>query len=75
MKSKKDKEAYKHSAIFPEKLAYNHIITWSNENDIVFDPFLGSGTTGKIAKQLNRNFIGIEISQEYLDIATARINA
>jgi site-specific DNA-methyltransferase (adenine-specific) len=74
MKSTKDKEAYKHSAIFPEKLAYNHIITWSNENDIVLDPMMGSGTTGKIAKQLNRNFIGIEISEEYINIATERIN-
>jgi len=73
MKSTKDKEAYKHSAIFPEKLAYNHIITWSNENDVVFDPMMGSGTTGKMAKELNRNFIGIEISQEYLDIAKERI--
>lgn len=74
MKSTKDKEAYKHSAIFPEKLAYNHIISWSNENDVVFDPFLGSGTTGKVAKELNRNFIGIEISEEYLNIANDRIN-
>ena len=74
MKSTKDKEAYKHSAIFPEKLAYNHIITWSNENDIVLDPMMGSGTTGKIAKQLKRNFIGIEISKEYMNIATERIN-
>jgi len=74
MKSTKDKEAYQHSAIFPEKLAYNHIITWSNENDLVFDPFLGSGTTGKIAKQLKRNFIGMEISKEYMDIAQNRIN-
>jgi site-specific DNA-methyltransferase (adenine-specific) len=74
MKSTKDKEAYKHSAIFPEKLAYNHIITWSNENDIVLDPMMGSGTTGKIAKQLKRNFIGIEISEEYMNIATERIN-
>jgi len=74
MKSTKDKEAYKHSAIFPEKLAERHIFSWSNENDVVFDPMMGSGTTGKMAKQLNRNFIGIEISQEYLDIAKERIN-
>ena len=75
MKSTKDRAAYKHSAIFPEKLAYNHIITWSNEHDTVLDPMMGSGTTGKIAKQLNRNFIGMEISQEYLHIAESRINA
>jgi len=63
-----------HPAMFPEKLAHDHIISWSNEGDTIFDCFLGSGTTGKMAKQLNRNFIGIEISQEYLDIAKERIN-
>ena len=62
-----------HPAPFPEQLAHDHIISWSNEGDTVLDPFLGSGTTGKMAKQLNRNFIGIEISQEYLDIAQQRI--
>jgi DNA modification methylase len=62
-----------HPAMFPEKLAHDHIISWSNENDTVLDCFMGSGTTGKMAKQLNRNFIGIEISQEYLDIAKQRI--
>jgi site-specific DNA-methyltransferase (adenine-specific) len=63
-----------HPAMFPEKLAHDHIISWSNEGDTVLDCFMGSGTTGKMAKQLNRNFIGIEISQEYLDIAKERIN-
>jgi DNA modification methylase len=63
----------KHPAVFPEQLANDHIISWSNEGDIVLDCFLGSGTTGKLANQLNRNFIGIEISQEYLDIAKKRI--
>ena len=63
-----------HPAVFPEKLAHDHIISWSNEGDTVLDCFMGSGTTGKMAKQLNRNFIGIEISQEYLDIAKQRIN-
>lgn len=64
-----------HPAMFPEQLAHDHIISWSNEGDTVLDCFLGSGTTGKMAKELNRNFIGIEISQEYLDIAKRRINA
>ena len=68
-----DREAIEHPAKFPEQLAHDHIISWSNEGDTVLDPFLGSGTTGKMAKQLNRNFIGIEISQEYLDIAQKRI--
>jgi site-specific DNA-methyltransferase (adenine-specific) len=63
-----------HPAPFPEQLAYDHITSWSNEGDTVLDCFLGSGTTGKMAKQLNRNFIGIEISQEYLDVAKERIN-
>lgn len=62
-----------HPAVFPEKLAEDHIISWSNENDIVLDPMCGSGTTCKMALKNNRNFIGIEISQEYVDIANQRI--
>ena len=62
-----------HPATFPEKLVFDHIISWSNEGDVVLDCFLGSGTTGKVAKQLNRQFIGIEISPEYLEIAKNRI--
>lgn len=69
-----DKYAFKHPAMFPEQLAYDQIISWSNENDTVLDCFMGSGTTGKMAKELNRNFIGIEISEEYLNIAKERIN-
>lgn len=68
-----DKIAYKHPAIFPEKLAHDHIISWSNEGDTVLDPFMGSGTTGKMAKQLGRNFIGIELDKEYFEIAKKRI--
>ena len=62
-----------HPAIFPEQLANDHIISWSNENDIVFDPFLGSGTTGKMAVLNNRNFIGIEKDETYFHIAEKRI--
>lgn len=62
-----------HPAIFPEALANDHIISWSNEGDIVFDPFMGSGTTGKMAKLNNRNFIGIEKVEEYFNIAKERI--
>ena len=69
----KDEIAYQHPAIFPEELANDHIISWSNENDTVLDCFMGSGTTGKMAKLLNRNFIGIEISKEYMEIAKERI--
>jgi len=64
-----------HPAVFPEQLAHDHIISWSNEGDTVLDPFMGSGTTGKMAKQLNRDFIGIEIDKEYFEIAKARIEA
>ena len=63
----------KHPATFPEKLAHDHIISWSNEGDTVFDPLMGSGTTGKMAKLLNRDFIGIEIDKEYFEIAKQRI--
>jgi len=64
-----------HPAMFPEKLAHDHIISWSNEGDTVLDPFMGSGTTGKTALQLGRNFIGIELDPEYCKIAEARIKA
>ena len=72
--STKDREAFKHPAIFPEKLAKDHILSWSNEGDIVFDPFMGSGTTGKMAILNGRDFIGIEKVKEYYDIALKRIN-
>ncbi|MBI3335168.1 MAG: transcriptional repressor LexA [Candidatus Portnoybacteria bacterium] len=71
--SASDKIAYEHPAIFPEKLAQDHIISWSNEGDIILDPMCGSGTTLKMAKLLKRNFIGIEISKEYCDIANKRL--
>jgi len=62
-----------HPAPFPEQLAHDHIISWSNEGDTVFDPFMGSGTTGKMAKLAGRDFIGIEKDAEYFDIACERI--
>lgn len=62
-----------HPAIFPEQLALDHIISWSNEGDTVLDPFMGSGTTGKMAVLNNRNFIGIEIAEEYMVDARERI--
>tara|TARA_R110000751_G_C13633335_1_gene466109 strand:- start:10 stop:795 length:786 start_codon:yes stop_codon:yes gene_type:complete len=72
-KSTKDKIAFKHPAIFPEQLANDHIISWSNENDIVYDCFMGSGTTAKMAILNNRNWLGSEISEEYINIAKKRI--
>lgn len=71
--STKDKIAYKHPAIFPEKLVEDQILTWTNENDLVYDTFIGSGTTAKIAHLLKRNWIGSEISKEYVDISEERI--
>lgn len=62
-----------HPAIFPEKLAKDHIISWSNLGDLVLDPFTGSGTTCKAAKELGRNFLGFEINPEYCKIAERRI--
>ena len=62
-----------HPAIFPEQLAHDHIISWSNENDTVYDPFMGSGTTAVACQNLNRNFIGSELSKEYCDIAEERL--
>ncbi len=64
---------FTNSAPFPEKLANDHIISWSNEKDTVFDPFMGSGTTGKMSLQNNRDFIGIEKDETYFKIAKDRI--
>ncbi len=64
----------KHPAPFPEQLAQDHIKSWSRENELVYDPFMGSGTTAKAAKDLNRNFIGSEISPNYTQIAIDRLS-
>jgi site-specific DNA-methyltransferase (adenine-specific) len=69
-----DKDAHKHPAIFPEQLAKDHILSWSNEGDVILDPFAGSGTTLKVAKQLKRKFIGFEIAPLYVEIAEKRID-
>jgi site-specific DNA-methyltransferase (adenine-specific) len=71
--SASDNIAYKHPAIFPEKLVQDHIISWSNPGDVVFDPMCGSGTTLKMAKLNKRDFIGIDISSEYCKIAEERL--
>jgi DNA modification methylase len=62
-----DRVAFKHPAVFPEKLAEDHILSWSNDGDIVLDPMCGSGTTCKMAWLNKRNFIGIDMSKEYID--------
>ena len=64
-----------HPAVFPEQLAKDHITSWSNEGDLVYDPFTGSGTTAKMAKLLKRNFIGSEKVKKYCEIAEKRIKS
>ena len=62
-----------HPAQFPERLANDHILSWSNDGDIILDPMCGSGTSCKMAKINNRKYIGIEISEEYFNMAKERI--
>lgn len=71
-KGSKD-DIWEHPATFPELLAHDHIVSWSNPDDVVFDPFMGSGTTGKMAVLAGRKFIGIELSEEYMWIAEKRL--
>jgi DNA modification methylase len=73
--SASDSVAYEHPAIFPEKLARDHILSWSNEGDVVYDPFMGSGTTAKMARLFKRTYIGSEISAEYCEIAKKRLQS
>lgn len=72
--STKDEIAFKHPAIFPEKLVEDHLISWSNEKDIIYDPFMGSGTTAKVCKLKNRFYIGSEINPEYVRYAQERLS-
>lgn len=72
--SSKDKIAFGHPAIFPERLAEDQIRTWTNEGDLVYDCFMGSGTTAKVAQLLDRQWIGSEISEEYVKIAQTRLS-
>ena len=71
--STKDKVAFQHPAIFPEKLVEDQIVTWTNVGDLIYDPFMGSGTTAKMAKLLERNYIGSEISEDYIKICNERL--
>ncbi len=74
-KNAEDQEAKEHPAPFPCQLARDHIISWSNQNDIILDPMCGSGTTCKAARELGRKFVGIDISEEYCEIARNRISS
>lgn len=69
----RDKIAFQHPAVFPEKLAADHIVSWTNDGDLVFDPMSGSGTTLKVAKSLGRKFFGCDISEAYVEIAKERL--
>lgn len=68
-----DRWAFKHKAMFPEKLARDHILSWSNPGDLVLDPMCGAGTTLKMAKETGRQYMGIEISHEYARLARRRV--
>ena len=71
--STEDKIAHQHPAIFPEQLAYDHILTWTDEKDVVYDPFAGSGTVLKAAMINNRKFMGSEIVKEYFELINKRL--
>jgi len=71
--SSKDKIAFQHPAIFPEQLVSDQIATWTNENDVVYDCFMGSGTTAKVAHLLGRQWLGSEISDDYVSLAKERL--
>jgi site-specific DNA-methyltransferase (adenine-specific) len=71
--STKDRIAFDHPAVMPEDLARDHILTWSNPGDVVLDPFAGSGTTLKMAKEHGRRYIGIEVNQAYVEICRKRV--
>lgn len=75
MKSTSDKMAYEHPAMFPEALARDHILSWSNPGDLVLDPLCGSGTVLKMAKESGRHWIGMDISERYCILARKRIAA
>jgi len=68
-----DEVAYEHPAIFPLQLVKDHIISWTNEGDLIYDPFMGSGTTAKASILTNRNYLGSEISEEYFEIIEKRL--
>ena len=70
----KDMLAARQPAILPDRLALDHILSWSNPGDIVLDPFSGSGTTCLMAKEAKREFIGVEVCEEYCEIARQRMS-
>lgn len=71
--STSDRIAFEHPAVFPEKLVEDHILSWTNPGDLVFDPMVGSGTTCKMALLNERQYLGCDISKEYVNIAKQRL--
>lgn len=69
----KDKYAFEHSALMPEELAEDHILTWSRPGELVLDPFCGAGTTSKMAVLWGRRYIGFEIEKQYCELAERRV--
>jgi site-specific DNA-methyltransferase (adenine-specific) len=69
----RDNYAFEHPAMYPEALATDHILTWSEKGDLVLDPFMGAGTTAAMAMESDRNFIGFEIDDKYHQIAMRRV--
>lgn len=72
-KGHNDDLSFNHPAVFPEALARDHILSWSNPGNLILDPFMGSGTTAKMAMQNGRHYLGFDISQEYVDLAKKRV--
>lgn len=68
-----DKKKYGHPTVKPQLILNNLVLNSSQENDIILDPFMGSGSTGEAAIKNNRRFVGIEINDEYFNIAKSRI--
>ena len=71
---KNSEDKHEHPAVFPENLAHDHIVSWSNEGDLVYDPFLGSGTTAKMSKLTKRKYLGSEINKDYFKFSQKRID-
>lgn len=70
-----DRYAFEHTAMFPERLAEDHILSWSNEGDLVFDPMCGAGTTLKMAKVNRRHYFGVDIAAKYVALAKKRVSS
>lgn len=69
-----DRFAFEHPAMFPEALARDHILSWSNKGDLVYDPMCGAGTTLKMAAETGRRYLGTDISKQYTALAEKRVS-